>query len=342
MTDYSIFSAGSIVLQSGARLDDAFIAYKTYGELNSDKTNAIVFNTPFPANHTDIEWFIGSDKPLDPMRFFIVIPNLIGNGLSVSPSNWRPPVDSSIFPPVSIYDNVAQQRRLLLEKFAIDEIACAIGYSVGGQQAFQWACLFPDKVRRLVAICSTARTSRHNKVFLESLRSALTADPCWHEGRFSGPASRGLKAVAHAFAAWAVSPSFYRENLDATLGYTSLDDFLQRGWEAGMLRRDANNLMTMLWTWQTADISANSRFNGDFEAALRAITAETLIMPATTDMYFSAEDGRHEAHLIPNATVRPLVSPWGHRAGNPMQSPEDLAFLTTHIRELLVTHQTER
>jgi homoserine O-acetyltransferase/O-succinyltransferase len=338
MADHSVFLAGTIELQSGETLPDAFIAYKTYGELNKGKTNAIVFMTPFPAQHADIEWFIGDGKPLDPSQYFIVLPNLIGNGVSISPSNWGRNLERHKFPSVTVHDNVVQQRRLLCSEFGIEQIELAVGFSVGGQQAFQWGALYPDDVKRIAPICASAKTSRHNIAFLESLRAALTADPSWQDGWFSAPANRGLKAVARAFAAWAVSQEFYRDKIDESLGYVSLEDFLVRAWEVNMLRRDANNLMSMLWTWQHADISANDKFNGDPAAALRSIKAKALVMPSATDLYFPVEDNRREVALMPNAELRVIPSVWGHRAGNPSQSEPDLRFLTSAIHGLLSTN----
>jgi homoserine O-acetyltransferase/O-succinyltransferase len=337
MADHSVFPAGTVELQSGETLPDAFIAYKTYGELNKDKSNAIVFMTPFPSQHTDIEWFIGEGKPLDPSVYFVVLPNLIGNGMSISPSNWGRDLERHKFPSVTAYDNVVQQRRLLHCEFGIEQIELAVGFSVGGQQAFQWGALYPECVKRIAPICASAKTSRHNMVFLESLRAALVADPNWQNGCFSAPANRGLRAVARAFAAWAVSQDFYRNKIDESLGYASLEDFLVRAWEVNMLKRDANNLMSMLWTWQNADVSANDKFNGDLAAALGSITAKALVMPGATDMYFPAEDNRREVALMPNAELRVIPSIWGHRAGNPSQNEPDLQFLTNAIHGLLST-----
>jgi homoserine O-acetyltransferase len=294
--------------------------------------------TPFPAQHTDIEWLVGAGKALDSSRYFIVIPNLIGNGMSISPSNWEGRLERHRFPSVTVHDNVVQQRRLLREEFDVEQIELALGFSVGGQQAFQWGALYPDDVKRIAPICASAKTSRHNAVFLESLRAALVADPSWQDGWFSTPANRGLRAVARAFAAWAVSQEFYRDKIDEALGYVSLEDFLVRAWEANMLRRDANNLMAMLWTWQNADISANNKFNGDLAATLNSITAKALVMPSATDLYFPAEDNRREVALMPNAELCVIPSVWGHRAGNPSQSEPDLRFLTIAIHDLLATN----
>lgn len=335
MPDYEIFRLGDVRLQSGQTLHGAFLAYRTYGSLAADKSNVIVFNTPFGAQHADIEWMIGPEMALDPGRHFIVIPNMLGNGLSISPSNAPAPHDRGRFPNVTIHDNVVVQERLLQERFGIERVQLVLGWSMGGQQAFHWGALFPDRVERIAPICGSAKTSRHNFVFLESLKAALTADPAFREGWFAETPERGLRAVARGYAAWAVSPAFYRERVYERLGFKTVEDFLVQAWDANMLRRDANNMMAMWWSWQHADISANDRYGGDLDKALAAVRARALVMPSETDCYFTVEDNRLEVMHMPNAELRPIPSIWGHRAGNPMQSPEDLKFINDALGELL-------
>jgi len=91
----------------------------------------------------------------------------------------------------------------------------------------------------------------------------------------------------------------------------------------------------MLWTWQHADISANELYNGNLDAALGAITADAIVMPSETDLYFTVEDNRREVARMPKAELRPIPSIWGHRAGNPAQNPDDAKFIDDAVRELL-------
>jgi homoserine O-acetyltransferase/O-succinyltransferase len=337
MSDYSIFDLGDVTLQSGSKLQGAFLAYKTYGTLDAAKSNTIVLNTPFGSQHTDIEWMIGAGMALDPSRYFIITPNMFGNGLSISPSNAGPPHDRGRFPQITLYDNVVQQHRLVREQFGIERIRLVLGWSMGAQQAFHWGALFPDMVERIAPICGSAKTSLHNYVFLDSLKAALTADPAFRDGWFPEKPERGLRAVARAYASWAVSPAFYRQKIFEQLGFKSIDEFLAQAWDANMLRRDPNNMMAMWWSWQHADISANDRFGGDLRKALGAIRARAMVMPSDTDCYFTVEDNRLEVMQMPNAELRPIPSIWGHRAGNPMQNPQDQQFLNDSLRELLAT-----
>jgi homoserine O-acetyltransferase/O-succinyltransferase len=132
-----------------------------------------------------------------------------------------------------------------------------------------------------------------------------------------------------------MSQAFYREELYRQIGFSSLEDFLIAGWEANYLRRDANNLLAMIWTWQHADISANELYEGDLAKALGAISATSLIMPSTTDLYFTVTDNEREVVHMRHAELRPIPSIWGHRAGNPTQNPEDDDFIDRAVKELL-------
>ena len=123
MNDHELFELGDVVLQEGATLRDAKLAYKTYGTLNDDKSNAIVYPTWYSGRHWENEWLIGEGMALDPTEYFIIVPNMLGNGLSSSPSNTPPPYDKARFPRVTVYDNVSVQHRLLTEHFGIAKLA---------------------------------------------------------------------------------------------------------------------------------------------------------------------------------------------------------------------------
>lgn len=338
MSDCRYFDAGNVVLQSGITYRGARLAYQTYGSLAADRSNAIVYCTPFGAQHADIEFMIREGWALDPTRYFIIVPSLFGNGLSSSPSNTPPPFDKARYPNFTICDNVRIQQRLLTEVLGIDRIALAYGWSMGGQQAYHWGALFPDRVQRIGVACGSARTSPHNFVFLEGVKATLTADANFQDGWFAAKPERGLRAMGRVYAGWALSQAFYREELWRTVGASSLEDFLVSGWEGNFLRRDANNVLAHIWTWQNADVSRNELYRGDFAAALRAISARALIMPGETDLYFTVEDNRREVAQMRNAELLPIPSLWGHRAGNPAQSPEDAAFINDALKRLLASN----
>ncbi len=338
MADYEIFEAGAVTLQSGATIRDCKLAYKTFGALNAKKDNVIVYPTWYSGQHPDNEWLIGAGLALDPAKYFIIIPNMIGNGLSSSPSNTPEPYNASRFPNVTAFDNVSLQHRLVTEKFGIERVKLVTGWSMGALQTFHWGCLYPDMVERILPFCGSAKCSRHNFVFLEGVKAALTADAAWNHGWYKEKPEKGLRAMARVYAGWGFSQAFYREQLDIKmLGYSSLEDFLVAFWEGFFLPKDANNLLAMLWTWQNGDISANPKFGGDFDKALGAIKAKALVMPGSTDLYFPPEDSQYEVSKMPNAEYRPIPSIWGHFAGGPGTNPVDVKFLDNSLKELLAS-----
>ncbi len=329
------FTLANFALQCGVVLPQAQLVYQTYGELNHDRTNVILYPTSYGAQHSNIDWLIHPGGILDPTRWFIVIPNMFGNGLSSSPSNceYCGLVEQGFW--FSHVDNVTAQARLLQSVWGIDQIALIYGWSMGAQQAYYWGALYGDRVARIAALCGTARTTDHNRIFLESLRLALTADPTWTGRDFVGIPDRGFRTFARIYASWAASPAFYRAKLYDQWGYTSLEDYLQRGWEDNYRKRDPRDLMAMIDTWLHCDLSNNALYAGDYERALAAISAITLVMSSASDLYFTPEDCAAEAALIPQAEHRSIPSIWGHRAGNPHQNPTDAALIRQAIRELL-------
>ena len=335
MTDYKNFELGDLHLQCGMILPKSRLAYQTYGELAADKSNVVLYPTSYGAHHTDIEWLIRPGGILDSKKYFIVIPNMFGNGLSSSPSNMAEPHGMGRFPAFSHWDNVHAQRRLLAEVFGVERLALVYGWSMGAQQALHWGAIFPDQVDNICAVCGSARTSPHNKVFLEGVRATLTADPAWRNGTFVERPVQGLRAMGRVYAGWAMSQAFYREGKHLELGFASLEDYLVRAWEANFLRRSGDDLLSMLSTWYRSDISDNMTYMGDLGAALGAIRARAMIIPGRTDLYFTPEDSQAECAQMPNAEFRPLESIWGHRAGNPTDNPGDEAHLHRAVQDLL-------
>ncbi len=338
MADYEIFELGDFTLQRGAALRAAKLAYKTFGTLNARKDNLIVYPTWYSGQHVDNEWLIGRGMALDPDKYCIVIPNMFGNGLSSSPSNTPEPYNAARFPQVTACDNVRAQHKLVTEKFGVEKIPLVTGWSMGALQTFHWGALYPDMVERIAPFCGSAKCSRHNFVFLEGVKAALTADAAWNNGWYEKKPEKGLRAMARVYAGWGFSQAFYRQQLDLkALGFSSLEDFLIAFWEGFFLPKDANNLLAMLWTWQNGDISDNELYKGDFKKALNGIKAKAYVMPGRTDLYFPPEDSEFEVANMPNAEFIPFESIWGHFAGGPGTSPHDVKFLDGKLKELLAS-----
>lgn len=319
-TNEGTWSADNVRLQRGGTLKQARIVWKTFGTLSPKRDNVILYPTSYGAHHTDIEWLVDVRHCLDPSRYFIVIPNMLTNGLSSSPSN------TPDFPEVTTYDNVMLQRQMLVELFGIDRLKLVYGWSMGAQQAYHWGALFGEAVERIVVNCGSARTAPHNFVFLEGIRTTLQA---------AATPQQGLRAMGRIYAGWALSQTFYRREMWRGLGFTSLEDFLVRSWEANFLRRDMRDLLAQLWTWQHGDISANDLYRGDLQMALAGIKARVLLMPSATDLYFQTDDNREELPYLKYGKLVEIPSVWGHRAGNPRDNQEDAAFIDAQVEALL-------
>ena len=332
--DYKIFDLESVPLQSGIVFRNVKLAYKTYGQLAPDKSNVIVCPSAYAYTHEAVDLLTSAGKVLDPSRYFVIAMNMLGNGLSTSPSNSVPPFDRNRYPNVTLTDNVRMQHRLVNEVFGIQKVALVYGWSMGAQQAYHWGALFPDMVERICVVCGSARTSVNNLVFLAGIQAALTADPLWQDGWFAAPPQRGLKAFARVYAGWVLSPAFYRQELFKTVGFPTLEDFLVGAQDVFWRQRDANNLLAQLWTWQKADISDNQIYGRDLGRALGAIKAKALIMPCETDRYFNVEDSALEMPHLMQGQLRPIPSIFGHLAGAGLH-PRDTAFIAKGVSDLL-------
>ncbi len=329
-TDCDFFEAGNVVLESGKILPDTKLAYTTFGELNSTGDNAVLVITHFGGTHANSQYLIGETMALNPSRYFIVVANLLGNGASSSPSHGM----AEKFPTVTIADNVYLQRKLLMDGLGIKKLALVTGHSMGGVTSYHWAALFPDYVERAAPICGAARISDHNWVFLEGMRSILTMDPVWANGKYEEQPVDGLRSIARAWAAWPPSAGFYREQLYKTLGYSSLEDYLLNYWEKTYLSMDANNVLAQINTWQSANVGSNKLYSNDFYKALSSIQAMMFVMPSTSDAYFPPEDSEIEVSLMPTAEMRAIKSEWGHWAGSGRHA-NDTAFINEQLLELL-------
>ena len=265
MQDCEYFDLGDIKLLSGNILKSAKLAYKTYGTLNKNSDNVIVLPTFYTGTHKRNEGFIGTSRAINPKKYFIISINMFGNGLSSSPSNSAAPQNGPSFPNITLWDNVNCQHKLLTQKFNIKRIALVTGWSMAGCQAYQWAAQYPDMVKSILPFCASAKTSIHNHVFLEGVKAALVADKNWNNGDYKFPPISGLKAFGRVYAGWAFSQDFFREELYKKIGFKTAEDLL-KDWENDHVKNwDANNLLTKIDTWQTADVSAGPVYNNDFK-----------------------------------------------------------------------------
>ena len=332
----SVFVVHNFKLESGAVLPEVRIMYATYGTLNAAGNNAVLLPSHYMADAHGYEWLIGPDKALDPAKYFLIATELFGNGKSSSPSNTPEPFHGPRFPVPTIRDNVEVVHRLLGETFHIAHLRAVIGFSMGGEQAFQWAVSHPDFADRIVVTSATAKTWPHGIVRLRSEIAAIEADPTFSAGDYRKQPRQGLKAFGAVWAAWLFSPQWWRDEL--WRGYskpgTTFDDVYEGFHQDFVPGADANDLILQMQTWAKHDVGTTPGFGGDTKRALASIKVPLLYMPSETDMYFPVGDAQYEAQFIPRVTLTPIPSLWGHTAGA-ASNPADAKFLNDTIAEFL-------
>jgi len=190
----------ALPLQSGASVRDYTLAYETYGELNADRSNAVLICHALNASHhvagtyegqdkSEGWWdnMIGPGKPVDTQRFFVIGVNNLGScfgstgPMHVSPDTGR--VYGADFPVVTVEDWVNAQARLL-DALGIVQLAAVMGGSLGGMQALSWTLQYPQRVRHAVVVASAPNLTAENIAFNEVARRAIVTDPDFHGGHF--------------------------------------------------------------------------------------------------------------------------------------------------------------
>ncbi len=320
---YELHSLGRFELEEGEVIPDLRLAYTTHGVLDADRGNAILIPTWFSGSHQTWEqMYIGPGRALDPEKYFIVIVNQIGNGLSTSPHNADDPsIAMSRFPRVRIGDDVRAQERLLRELFGIERLALVVGGSMGAQQVWEWAVRFPEKVLRAAPIAGTAQNTPHDFLFTATLNDAITSDPGWAGGDYASnlDVAAGLGRHADIWAVVGLTTDFWKTEFWRTLpplveGETwdgaGFQDFQERFLRALFRMMDPNALLSMGWKWQRGDVARNT--GGDLAAALGRVTARTFVMPIDRDQFFPPADCRAEQELTPGAELRVIPSIMGH------------------------------
>src|SRR5271170_7328938 len=262
-------------IESGVTLPEAKIVYGTYGHLNAAGDNAILLPSHYMADMHGYDWLIGPGKALDPGRQFLITSELFGNGRSSSPSNTPEPFHGPRFPVTTIRDNIEAVHQLLTTELGVHHLKAVIGFSMGAQQAFQWAVSYPDFMDRIVATSGTAKTYGHGIVRLESEITALTTDEAFQGGDYKQEPVKGIQAFSLVWTAWLFSQEWWRKELwrqDDPPG-KSLAAVIEQYRKNFIPGADANNLILQMRTWERHDVGSTPGFNGNVQKALGSIKA---------------------------------------------------------------------
>jgi homoserine O-acetyltransferase len=306
------FELGDLELELGGTLPGARIVYRTHGTLSPSRDNAIVFPHMFSGTPASLEPLIAPGRSLDPRRWFVICPGQLGNGISSSPGNT-----AGEFPELTIGDDVAAQHRLVTERFGIERLALVTGFSMGAQQAYEWAVRFPGTVARLAPVAGTARTTPANALVVGLAEEALEES--------------GLRLHAHVWAATALPPVLFRSEAWRESGFTSVDDLVRRLFEDDLAPLHPADLRCQLRKWRRADVSRHA--GGDLAAALRRVEARTLVIAFAHDPLFPVADCEAEQRLIRGSELRVIDSAWGHYAWEMTAAAR--SELDRHLGELL-------
>ena len=199
ITETKYFTFDKLQLESGQRLGPVTLAYETYGELNANKSNAILIAHTLTSDahaagyhpgDTHPGWWndmIGAGKAFDTDKYFILCSNVIGGCKgSTGPTSINPETGKPYgldFPIITVSDWVNAQKQLV-DHLGIQRLLCAAGGSMGGMQVLQWAASYPEKVRSVIPIASAWKQSPQQLAFAEVGRQAIMKDPNWNGGNY--------------------------------------------------------------------------------------------------------------------------------------------------------------
>jgi homoserine O-acetyltransferase len=309
----ALLELGDLRVEGGGLIKSGALAYRTHGELAPQRDNAILFAHMYSGTPASLDPWIGPGRALDPERWFIICPGQLGNGISSSPSTCDGP-----FPEVSIGDDVTVQHRLVSEELGIERLALVLGFSMGAQQAYEWAVRFPGMVRRLAVFAGLARTTPANDLLVAAAAEALAGGGSVHH--------------AHFWAATALSAELFRHEAWREAGFASVADLLKRLFEEDFASLHPGDLLVQLAKWRRADVARHT--DGDLAGALGRITASTVVAAFSHDSWFPAADCRAEEELVSGSSFRLIESLWGHYAWG--ITAKETTQIDSIVTELLV------
>lgn len=267
---------GDFRLESGEMIRGCRIGYRTWGRLNADRSNAILFPTWFSGTTQQLASNFGSAKMLDPASWYIIAVDAIGNGVSTSPSNSNEQPHMK-FPHFTIADMVASQYRLLTETLKLAHVRAVMGISMGGMQTFQWMVQYPGFFDRAIPIVGTPRLTPYDTLLWEAERHAIEADAAWNHGEYSRRPAAAMRTVGDIHKLALSTPASYvAENRGKDMQAVLAAD--EKSTIEGM---DANDWYRQLEAMLAHDIFRG--FQGDMARAATAVKAQVTVIVATQD-----------------------------------------------------------
>jgi len=290
---------GDFKLESGELIRDCKLGYRTFGALNADKSNAILFPTWFGGKSEDLAGNVGKGKMVDDTKFLVVAVDAIGNGVSSSPSNSRLQPGEK-FPRFSIRDMVNAERELVTRVLGIKKLHAVMGISMGGMQTFEWMVAYPEMMARAVPIVGTTHQTAYDLLLwsteLRAIEEARKLDT-------SENAGAALIARIHALALY--TPAYRNSS-------TPPKEF-----QAFVEKEEQNYLKTFKaddWAAQLKAMMAHNvarQFGGSMARAASAVKAKTLVVVARQDMMVNPDPAVEFARLL-KAEILEVNGACGH------------------------------
>ncbi|HXZ12174.1 MAG TPA: alpha/beta fold hydrolase [Candidatus Sulfotelmatobacter sp.] len=298
---------GDLQLRSGSVIHDFRLGYRTLGKLNADKSNAVLWPTWLGGRTEDLLGFVGPGKVVDSGRYFVVLVDSIGNGVTSSPSNSRTQRWMK-FPEFTIRDMVEAERRLATDTLHLTHFKAVMGVSMGGMQAFEWAVAYPDFMDVAIPMAGSPQSTSYDKLQWTAMIDAVELDPAWNNGNPTGSMKRGLEVLQEIASMNLTSPE-YRvqetppEQFEAFLAETRRDADGDGGTASDAIRQ-RQAIMAL-------DIPGE--FGISMEQAAKRVRAKMLVIVSPQDHHVNPIPAEKFAQAI-GAPVILLDSPCGHLA----------------------------
>jgi homoserine O-acetyltransferase len=294
---------GDLRLDSGKTIRDCVIGYRTFGKLNKDKSNAVLFPTAFGWRSAGLASRIGPDKLIDGEKYFVIVVDSLGDGISSSPSNSKSQPGLE-FPEFSIRDMVSAERQLVVQTLRLRRLRAVMGFSMGGAQAFQWAVSHPDFVDKVVSIVGSPQLTTYDLLLWRATLLALESDPGWKEGRYTSQPPLHLMNMVQMLAL--ETPQYLVTH--SPLGeYQKFESELVQGPDD----LDANDTLRQIQALLSADVAAP--FGGSLAAAAASVRSQTLVIVNKQDHVMNSHPAADFARMVHGDLIE-LDSDCGHRA----------------------------
>lgn len=296
---------GDFRLRSGAVLHNFRLGYRTLGKLNPERSNAVLWPTWLGGRTQDILPFIGPGKVVDSGKYFVILVDAIGNGVTSSPSNSasQPLLN---FPEFSIRDMVESEHRLLTETLHLAHVRAVMGISMGGMQTFAWAVSYPDFMDAAISIAGSPQSTSYDKLLWAAEIGALELDPGWNHGHPTGSVGGGLTLAAEIHSMNLTSPA-YRASETRSTDFEGLEAEIRNN--AGTQPGSAGDEIRQRQAILNLDLPRETGLS--FEQTARRIRARMLVIFSPQDHMVNPAPAAAFAVLL-GAPVVQLDSPCGH------------------------------